>query len=207
MSSTTNRRSVLTLFSDRNDVYSHQVRFVLQEKSVACDIINVEPDFMPEDFIELNPYQTLPTLADRDLVLYESNIIMEYLDERYPHPPLLPVYPVARAKARLLIHRMKKDWFALYDIIQSGDRASVERAKKELTSHIASVAPAFVDKEFFLGEEISLVDCYLAPLLWRLSDLDVVLPAMADPVYEYAEKIFAREAFQASLSEVEKELR
>lgn len=202
-----NRRSVMTLFSGRTDIYSHQVRLVLGEKGITADIIDVDPNHKPEDLIDLNPYNTLPTLVDRDLVLYESNIIMEYIDERFPHPPLLPVYPVARAKARLLIYRMQHDWFSFYDIIQSKDAASAERARKELAEGLTAVAPVFAEKPFFMSEEISLVDCYLAPLLWRLSSLEISLPESADPLLDYAERMFAREGFDTSLTEAERELR
>lgn len=202
-----NRRSVMTLFSGRTDVYSHQVRLVLGEKGITADIIEVDPNHKPEDLIDLNPYNTLPTLVDRDLVLYESNIVMEYIDERFPHPPLLPVYPVARAKSRLLIYRMQHDWFSLYDIIQSKDEASAERARKELAEGLTAVAPVFAEKPFFMSDEISLVDCYLAPLLWRLPSLDISLPESADPIMDYADRLFAREGFDISLSEAERELR
>jgi RNA polymerase-associated protein len=197
----------MTLFSGRLDIYSHQVRVVLGEKSITADVIDVDPNHKPEDLIDLNPYNTLPTLVDRDLVLYESNIIMEYLDERFPHPPLLPVYPVARAKSRLLVYRMQHDWFSLYDLIVSKDQASAERAREELTESLIAVAPAFKDKDFFMSDEISLVDCYLLPLLWRLPELGISLPEAADPICDYADRLFAREGFQASLSEAERELR
>jgi RNA polymerase-associated protein len=202
-----NRRSVMTLFSGRTDIYSHQVRLVLGEKGISADIIDVDPNHKPEDLIDLNPYNTLPTLVDRDLVLYESDIIMEYIDERFPHPPLLPVYPVARAKCRLLIYRMQHDWFSLYDIINSKDQASADRARKELKESLIAVAPAFADKPFFMSDEISLVDCYLAPLLWRLPKLGISLPEAADPICDYADRMFAREGFENSLSDAERELR
>lgn len=207
MVSLANRRSVMTLFSGRNDIYSHQVRMALCEKSITADIIDVNPDTKSEDLLELNPYNTLPTLVDRDLVLYQSEIVMEYIDERYPHPPLLPVYPVARAKSRLLIFRMKHDWFSLYDIIRSSDKASAEQARKELCDSLTAVAGIFESKPFFMSDEISLVDCYLAPLLWRLPDLEITLPEYADAIYEYADRLFAREEFQKSLTDIEKELR
>lgn len=202
-----NRRSVMTLFSGRTDIYSHQVRVVLGEKGISADIIDVDPNHKPEDLIDLNPYNTLPTLVDRDLVLYESHIIMEYIDERFPHPPLLPVYPVARAKTRLLLYRMQHDWFSLYDIITSKDEASADRARQELSESLTAVASAFRDKPFFMSDEISLLDCYLAPLLWRLPSIGISLPESADPLYDYADKMFAREGFQVGLSETERELR
>lgn len=202
-----NRRSVMTLFSGRVDIYSHQVRLVLGEKGIAADIIDVDPNHKPEDLIDLNPYNTLPTLVDRDLVLYESDIVMEYIDERFPHPPLLPVYPVARAKCRLLIYRMKNDWFSLYDIIMSKDEASAERARAELMESLLAVAPAFADKQFFMNDEISLVDCYITPLLWRLPSIGIDLPEAGDAICDYADRMFAREGFQSSISDAEREMR
>lgn len=202
-----NRRSVMTLFSGRVDIYSHQVRLVLGEKGISADIIDVDPNHKPEDLIDLNPYNTLPTLVDRDLVLYESDIVMEYIDERFPHPPLLPVYPVARAKSRLLIYRMKHDWFSLYDIITSKDEASADRARTELTESLLAVAPAFADKPFFMSDEISLVDCYIAPLLWRLPAIGISLPESGDAIYDYADRMFAREGFENSITDAEREMR
>lgn len=202
-----NRRSVMTLFSGRVDIYSHQARLVLGEKGITADIIDVDPNHKPEDLIDLNPYNTLPTLVDRDLVLYESDIVMEYIDERFPHPPLLPVYPVTRAKCRLLVYRMKHDWFSLYEIIMSKDEASADRARAELLESLVAVAPAFADKQFFMNDEISLVDCYITPLLWRLPSIGIDLPEAADAICDYADRMFAREGFQVSISDAEREMR
>ncbi len=202
-----NRRSVMTLFSGPIDLYSHQVRLVLSEKSITADIIDVDPAHKPEDLVDLNPYNSLPTLVDRDLVLYESDIVMEYIDERFPHPPLLPVYPVARAKSRLLMRRMKNDWLSLYDRILENQPEVSEQARQELIESLTSVAPLFADKPFFMHDEISLVDCYILPLFWRLPSLDIDLPAVAAPLMEYADRMFDREGFQKSLTEAEFELR
>ena len=202
-----NRRSVMTLFSGPIDLYSHQVRLVLSEKSIAADIIDVDPAHKPEDLVDLNPYNSLPTLVDRDLVLYESDIVMEYIDERFPHPPLLPVYPVARAKSRLLMRRMKNDWLSLYDRILENEPAVADQARQELIESLTSVAPLFADKPFFMHDEISLVDCYILPLFWRLPSLDMDLPAAAEPLLDYADRMFDREGFQQSLTEAELELR
>jgi len=202
-----NRRSVMTLFSGPIDLYSHQVRMVLAEKSITADIIDVDPNHKPEDLVDLNPYNSLPTLVDRDLVLYKSDIVMEYVDERFPHPPLLPVYPVARAKSRLLIRRIKHDWLNLYDQSLASDESVAEKARQELSESLTAVASLFSDKPFFMHDEISLVDCYIAPLLWRLPSIDISLPASADAVMDYAERIFQREGFQKSLTDAELELR
>ncbi len=201
------KRSVMTLYSGALCPYSHRVRIVLAEKGVSVDILNVDPENPPEELLELNPYQSVPTLVDRDLVLYQSNIIMEYLDERFPHPPLLPVYPVARAKSRLMMYRIEHDWYQLFNQAMEGDAANRDAARKELRDNLVSLAPIFASMPYFMSEEFSLVDCYLAPLLWRLPSLDIELPAQATAIKNYAKKLFQRESFQASLTEAERELR
>lgn len=200
------RRSVMTLFSDPADSRDHRVRIVLAEKGVTADVIKVDPENPPQDLIDVNPYVSIPTLIDRDLVLYEPNIIMEYLDERFPHPPLLPVYPVARAKSRLMMYRIDRDWYNLIDKIQTGNEKLAAEARKELRANLVGLAPVFSDMPYFLSEEFSLVDCCLAPLLWRLPILDVELPAQAKSIKEYCKRVFKRDAFQASLNETEREL-
>lgn len=155
----------LACYSDPADHYSHRVRIVLAEKGVSAEIIYVEAGRQPPKLIEVNPYGSLPTLVDRDLALWESTVVMEYLDERYPHPPLLPVYPVARANSRLLIHRIQRDWCGLVDLILDSRTKEPARvvARKELRESLTGVSPLFVDKPFFLSEEQSLVDCCLCP--------------------------------------------
>ena len=170
-----NKRSVMTLFSGPTDIFSHQVRIVLAEKGVSVEIEQVEMDNLPQDLIDLNPYRTVPTLVDRELTLYESRIIMEYLDERFPHPPLMPVYPVARGESRLMMHRIEQDWYSLMRTIETGTGQQVETARKQLREELLAIAPLFTRTPFFLSEEFSLVDCYLAPLLWRLPLLGVEL--------------------------------
>lgn len=204
---TTNRRSVMSLYSNKLCPYSHRVRMVLAEKGVTVDILDVNLNDKPEDLLDLNPYGTVPTLVDRDLVLYESSIIMEYLDERFPHPPLLPVYPVARAKMRLLMNRIEKDWYQPLRTIVHGKPHEAEIARKDLATNLTAVAKLFSEMPFFLSEEFTLVDCYLAPLLWRLPSLGIELPPHAKPVLNYAKKIFAREGFLASLTDAERDLR
>ncbi len=203
-----NRRSVITLYSGTEDLYSHRVRIVLAEKGVAADVIEVDMDNKPQELMELNPYGTVPTLIDRDLVLYRSQIIMEYLDERFPHPPLLPVYPVARAKSRLMIARIDKDWYSLVEKIQGGDASVVEVARKQLTESLLAVAPLFSNSRYFLNEEYSLIDCCIVPILWRLTSLGINLSSLKGKgILTYAERMFERQAFQASLTETERELR
>ncbi len=203
------KRAIMTLYSGDIDIYSHQVRIVLAEKGVNVDIINVDENNPSEDLLELNPYNTLPTLVDRELVLYQARVIMEYLDERFPHPPLLPVYPVARAKSRLMLYRIDRDWYSLYKTILEGNAKTVKTARNDLKEGLLSLAPVFADSPYFLSEEFTLVDCCIAPLLWRLQSLGVEFPnnAAAKPVHEYMKRLFKRDSFQVSLTEAEKELR
>ncbi|MGM0525310.1 MAG: stringent starvation protein SspA [Pseudomonadota bacterium] len=199
-----NKRSVMTLYSGRDDLKSHQVRLVLAEKGVSVEISYVERDERPEDLIQLNPYpDATPTLVDRELVLYDAHIIMEYLDERFPHPPLMPVYPVARGTSRLMMHRIERDWYALADKIAEGNKS----ARQELQEGILSLAPIFADTPYFMSEEFSLVDCYLAPLLWRLPAYGIEIEGQgAKDVKAYMIRVFERKTFQESLTEAEKEL-
>ncbi len=170
-----NKRSVMTLFSGPTDIFSHQVRIVLAEKGVSVEIEHVEPGHLPQDLIDLNPYQSVPTLVDRDLTLYDPHIIMEYLDERFPHPPLMPVYPVARGTSRQLMHRIQNDWYSLMSKIENGSAQEAANARRQLSEELIAVSPVFAEMEFFMSEEFSLVDCYLAPLLWRLPVLGIEL--------------------------------
>jgi len=200
-----NKRSAMTLFTHKTSHRCHWVRFVLAEKAVTADFVEVDPNNRPEELLELNPYGMVPTLVDRDLVLYEPNIIIEYLEERFPHPPLMPVYPVARARSRLMISRIDRDWLSLVDKIVKG--TEVKQARKDLYDSLLSVASVFGDSPFFLSEEITLVDCSLATLLWRLPWLGIELPEQGKPIVKYAQRLFARPAFQASLSDAEKDMR
>ena len=184
-----NKRSVMTLFSGPTDIYSHQVRIVLAEKGVSFEIEHVEKDNPPQDLIDLNPNQSVPTLVDRELTLWESRIIMEYLDERFPHPPLMPVYPVARGESRLYMHRIEKDWYTLMNTIINGSASEADAARKQL-------------------REFSLVDCYLAPLLWRLPQLGIEFSGPgAKELKGYMTRVFERDSFLASLTEAEREMR
>ena len=203
------KRSSMTLFSDARDHYSHRVRMVLAEKGVTVDIVDVDPSKKPEDLAEINPYNSLPTLLDRDLVLYEANVIMEYLDERFPHPPLLPVYPVQRALSRLWISRVEKEWSTKLDILMAGKgrETVITKARKELRESVIAIAPIFGEKPFFMNEEFSLVDCCVAPILWRLKEVDITLPEKSTrPLLKYMHAMFERDAFRASLTETEIEM-
>ncbi|VAW68183.1 Stringent starvation protein A [hydrothermal vent metagenome] len=201
-----NRRSVMNLFTSPSCPYSHLARIVLAEKDITFEAIDVDLSNPPEDLSELNPYNTVPTLIDRDLVLYDSRVIVEYLDERFPHPPLMPVDPVSRAKTRLALHRVEKDWFPLmHDILHKGEKTAA-KARKMLRESIISSNELFKALPFFLSEDYSLVDATIAPLLWRLPVLGIDLPAEAKDVVDYSQRIFEREAFQLSLSEAEREM-
>jgi RNA polymerase-associated protein len=201
------RRSVMTLFSSPTDPFSHRARIVLAEKGITYEIADVEPDNLPEDLVDLNPYQSVPTLVDRELVLYDANVIMEYLDERFPHPPLMPVDPVSRAKSRLALHRIDRDWYGQLPEIESGDEKRASKARKILRDSLISSADVFGFKPFFLSDELTLVDCAVMPLLWRLPAYGIELPAQAKPVLAYADRMFKRESFRTSLSEAERDMR
>lgn len=202
-----NKRSVMTLYSGVNDLYSHRVRIVLAEKGINAEVIEItNPRDLPEDLLHLNPYGTFPTIVDRDLVLYESNIIVEYLDERFPHPPLLPVYPVARAKSRQMMYRIERDWYPLMQSIELGEDTEANIARQQLINSLISVAPLFSGKPFFLSDELTLIDCYVMPLLWRLPKLGIELSQVGKPIQVYAERLFKRSTFKSSLTEAELEL-
>lgn len=202
----TNKRSVMTLYSGSNDPYSHRARIVLAEKSVTYEVKEIEPGNLPEDLIDLNPYNSVPTLVDRDLVLYDSRVVMEYLDERFPHPPLMPVDPVSRARSRLMLHRIDHDWYTLLDDLTGDDAKKREAAQKEFKNSLASVAPIFEAKPYFMSDDFSLVDCNIAPLLWRLSDYGIEMKSLAKSIQAYTERLFERDSFQESLTAAEKEI-
>ena len=164
-------------------------------------------DDKPEDLNDLNPYSAILTLVDRELVLFEAQIIMEYLDERFPHPPLMPVDPVARANNRLYRYRLQRDFYALVDDVENGDKGVSNAARRSLRDHLSTIAPIFAQKTYFMSDDYSLVDCYLAPILWRLPAYGVRLPAHAKSLQRFADRLFEREAFAQSLTEAEHELR
>src|SRR5690349_21373719 len=198
----------MTLFSAPNDPWSHRTRIVLAEKGISIDIVSVEPGKFPEDLLDLNPYHSVPTLVDRDLVLYDSRVIIEYLDERFPHPPLMPVDPVIRAQFRVALYRVERDWYTLAEqIMNPHDRKQAQQAKKILRESILASNDVFKAKPYFLSDKCSLVDDSIAPILWRLTAWEIDLPAQAQPAIKYADRLFARPAFRRSLSAVEEEMR
>lgn len=198
----------MTLFSAPNDPWSHRTRIVLAEKGIGIDIVSVEPGRFPEDLLDLNPYHSVPTLVDRDLVLYDSRVIVEYLDERFPHPPLMPVDPVTRAQFRLALYRIERDWYGLVQQIEqeAGGKESAH-LKKMLRDTILQSTELFRMKPFFLSDEFSLVDATIAPVLWRLPRYEIDLPKEAQPILKYASVVFARPGFRDSLSEAERDMR
>jgi len=203
-----NRRSAMTLFTGPTDIWSHRTRVVLAEKGINFDIVNVPDGSRPEDLLDLNPYNTVPTLVDRDLVLYDSRVIIEYLDERFPHPPLMPVDPVTRAHFRLVLFRVERDWYPIAEkIIETDDRRALNRARKELKESILSSVEVFAAKRFFLGDDFSLVDSTIAPILWRLPSFGIELSGRARPIHKYMREVFERSPFQESLTELEQEMR
>jgi len=203
-----NRRSVMTLFSRPTDIHSHRTRVVLAEKNINIEISNVAGPDLPEDLMDLNPYHTVPTLIDRDLTLYDSRVIVEYLDERFPHPPLMPVDPVTRAQFRLALFRIEKDWYSIAEESETNSDGKLgTRPRKMLRESILQSTEIFGARPYFLSEEFSLVDCTIAPLLWRLPVYGIDLGADAEPIEAYMNRVFARRCFQESLTELEQEMR
>lgn len=196
----------MVLYSGPLCPYSHRTRILLAEKGIGYDIVSVSDGEVPEELMDLNPYGSVPTLVDRDLKLYQSRIIMEYLDERFPHPPLLPVDPVNRALTRLFMHRIEADWHTLMTRIQTSGRDRAAQARKQLRESIIAATSVFDAKPFFMSDEFSMADCYLAPLLWRLPSLGVELGDKAGPIFDYMKRIFERDSFQRSLTDEERDL-
>lgn len=198
----------MTLYSGMTDPFSHRTRIVLNEKEVECQVILIdESSKKPRELADFNPYNEVPTIVDRDLALYTSTIINEYLDERLPHPPLMPVDPVSRSRARLMLYRFDRDWYRLIPDIQSGERKLVTKARNTVRDGLTVISPIFKEQEFILGSEFSLVDCALAPILWRLEHYKINLPRQAKSIFDYAERLFERKSFQASLTEAERSMR
>jgi RNA polymerase-associated protein len=203
----TTRKHIMTLYAGTTDPQSHRTRIVLHEKDVECQVVEVDIRKKPREIGELNPYNTVPTMVDRDLVLYDSHIINEYLDERLPHPPLMPVDPVSRAKARLMLMRFDRDWYSLLPDLTGGDKKRMQNARNTLRDGLTVISPVFKEQAFILGAEFSLVDCALAPVLWRLPLYGVELPRQAKPILDYADRLFARKSFKLSLTDAEHDMR
>tara|TARA_Y100000816_G_scaffold227341_1_gene172394 strand:- start:1133 stop:1735 length:603 start_codon:yes stop_codon:yes gene_type:complete len=196
----------MTLYSNPECPQSHRVRIVLGEKDLTFKIQDIQNNERNEDLISLNPNHSTPTFVDRNLVLYESRVIMEYLDERFPHPPLMPVDPVVRAKTRMVLHYIERDLYGLLNDIGSSGEKKSSQAKAQFKNNLMSAMDFFQSKKYFLGEDFSLIDCSMAPLLWRLPFYNIILPKNAKPLISYSEKIFDRKSFQENLSDFEQEI-
>jgi len=184
---------------------SHRVRLVLSEKDISAEIVSVADGEVNEELVQLNPRGTCPTLVDRDLALYDARVIIDYLDERYPHPPFMPIDPVSRARTRLALYRIEADWYSLLPVAPFQSQPESE-AKKALTESLVAANEVFAALPFFFGEEYSILDATLAPMLWRLPAYGIVLPEAASAVSQYAQRMFARPGFTASLTEMERNM-
>ena len=197
-----------TLYSAPQELESHAVRFVMAHKSIEREVIELKFDEMPEEILELNPFQTLPTLFDRGMVLYDLSVIMEYLDERFPFPPLLPVDPIEKAEKRLLFYRFtraKGCWYELVKTILNGKKKDADAARKTLNGNLIELLPLFAHKLYFKSDSLTLVDACIAPILWRLDLLGITLGEKARPISAYANRLFEKEGFHDSLTFAEKD--
>ena len=207
MTNVSNRRSMMGLFSGNTCIRSHQVRFVLREKGITTDIQNVDGKKVPEDLIALNPYASIPTLTDRELMIYDSGVIIEYLDERYPHPPLMPVSPVDRAKIRLALVSLEADIVSIAIELDAALGSRNENSlRKKLKSMLNSSLDLFSVNKYFLNDDLTVIDCVLAPILWRIEYFGISLGKEHKTITDYMERVFSRETFQESLSEDEEEM-
>lgn len=201
------KRSVMTLFTGSTCIHSHRVRIVLGEKGISYEVLETTEENPPEDLLTLNPYGTIPTLIDRDLVLYDPQVMIEYLDERFPHPPLMPVDPVSRAQCRLAVCRILQDLYVFIDDIENGSDRKANKARKGLKEALIASSEVFAANKYFLSEDFSVMDATIAPILWRLPLYGIELPSEGAIINEYAERVFEREAFQNSLTDAELEIR
>lgn len=201
------KRSIMTVYASADNIDDHRIRLVLAEKAIVnLDVVHVDPENPPADLVELNPEVSTPTLVDRgDLILYgDTTVMTEYLDDRFPHPPLMPAYPVQRAKMRMLVKRIERDWYQpLYKLEENPNN---QEAKDQLLESLLKARHIFAEMPYFLSPDFTLVDCAIAPLLWRLNTYDIELPETARSISDYAERMFKRKSFQISLNELEMDL-
>ncbi len=201
------KRSIMTVYASADNIDDHRIRLVLAEKAIVnLDVVHVDPENPPADLVELNPEVSTPTLVDRgDLILYgDTTVMTEYLDDRFPHPPLMPAYPVQRAKMRMLVKRIERDWYQpLYKLEENPNN---QEAKDQLLESLLKARHIFAEMPYFLSPDFTLVDCAIAPLLWRLNTYDIELPETAQSISDYAERMFKRKSFQISLNELEMDL-
>jgi RNA polymerase-associated protein len=200
-------RAMMTLYSGTICPYSHRCRIVLFEKGMDFQVIDVDVFNKPEDLAVMNPYNKVPVLVERDLILYEANIINEYIDERFPHPQLMPADPVMRARARLFLHRFEQELFCHIDGLESGVVKTVEKARAAVRENLTQIAPVFTKQKFMLGDEFSMLDVAIAPLLWRLDHYGIQLDKDAMPLMKYAERLFSRPAYSEAMTPSEKAMR
>jgi len=204
MTSLANRRSAILLFSLPDCLHSHRTRLVIKEKEISAELHEIDISNISEEIKSISPYDDFPTLVDRDLVLQNSRVIIEYLDERFPHPPLLPVDPVARAKFRLALDRIEHQWYPEFNnAYQNG--ALEDSFKEKIKSYFLEIVP-LISGSYFMSEDFGLVDCSLAPLLWRIKCLGLEITENKKIIDDYCERIFNRESFQASLTETERDM-
>ena len=200
-------RSTMALYSNDRSIECHRVRFVLAEKGINVDIIDVTNDDSAQaDLAELNPYNETPTLVDRDLLLHDATVINDYLDERYPHPPLMPVDPVSRARLRLVHYRVLRDWYPQVNEIENGTPRKSDKAKAQLKESIVAANDLFKEGDFLMSDELSLVDCTLGPLFWRLPVYGIDLGKSGTAVQAYIQRLISRKSFKASLTRAEREM-
>lgn len=200
-------RSAMALYSNDRNIHCHRVRFVLAEKSINVEIINIsDNESASADLAELNPYNETPTLVDRDLLLHDAGVINDYLDERYPHPPLMPVDPVSRARLRLVHHRILRDWFPLVEEIETATGRKADKAKQQLKESILAANDLFKQTDYLMSDELSLVDCTLGPLFWRLPVYGIDLGKGGSAVQAYVQRLFSRPTFKTSLTRAEREM-
>ncbi|OIR08496.1 stringent starvation protein A [mine drainage metagenome] len=198
---------MMTLYSGTTDPYSHRCRFVLFEKGMDFQVIDVDVFNKPEDLAVMNPYNTVPVLVERDLILYEANIINEYIDERFPHPQLMPPDPVMRARARLFLHRFENELFCHIPGLESTNAKVAEKARAAVRENLTQISPVFTKQKFMLGDEFSMLDVAVAPLLWRLDHYGIQLDKEAAPLMKYAERLFSRPAYIEAMTPAEKAMR
>lgn len=200
---------MMTLYAGITCPFSQRCSFVLYEKGMDFEIKDVDIFNKPEDLAVMNPYNQVPVLVERDLILYESNIINEYIDERFPHPQLMPADPIMRGRGRLVLYRLEKELFSHVLVLENPESSNKEmnKAREAITQGLTMLAPAFTKNKYIIGDDFSMIDVALAPLLWRLDHYDIKLPKSAAPLLKYAERIFQREAFIDALTPAEKAMR
>ena len=197
----------MTLYSGTTCPFSQRCRNVLYEKGMDFQIVDVDLHNKPEDLAVMNPYNQVPVLVERDLILYESNIINEYIDDRFPHPQLMPADPVMRARARLFLFRFEHEMFSHVETLEKGNQRNADKSRAAIRDNLSQIAPVFAKQKYMLGDEFSMLDVAIVPLLWRLDHYDIQLPKQAAPLMKYAERLFSRPAFIDSLTASEKVMR